>query len=133
MARGAFAASAAALLSFGLGIGASAPARAVELTTSWYTASGPQQLRCRVVNVGKKPATVLVELVDSAGANIATLTFAGCDGEAPLAPHGFCSVLVPGPASAYCRITSSSKHVRGAVSIEDETSGDVLHLVPVTK
>jgi hypothetical protein len=120
----------ASLLSLALAI--AAPARAVELTTS-FTASGGADLRCRAVNVGTKPANVLVELVDQTGANVATLRFPGCDGVSPLAPNQLCSAVVAGPVSAYCRITTSSKRVRGALTVEDQTSNEVLLAVTAQK
>lgn len=125
-----FSVRAAALLVAGV-LGLARSAGAVEFTTTWLTADGSQELRCRVANVGSKPATVLVELVDSSGANVATTTFAGCDGAAPLAANGFCSAVVLGGASAYCRVTSSSKKIRAALSIEDG-SADLI-VVPATR
>ena len=68
-------------------LAATAPAAgALELASGWLTSETGEELRCRVVNVGKKPATVLVVLVDNNGASIADITFPGCDGT-PLAPN----------------------------------------------
>jgi hypothetical protein len=105
-------------------------AGAVEQTSTWLSANGTQQLRCRAVNVGKKPVVVLVELVGENGQDLATLTFAGCDGTA-LAPNQVCSAVADGPVSAYCRITSKSKLIRGALGIE--AGNDTILIVPVTK
>lgn len=112
-------------------VGFASSARAVEFATTWLTADGSQELRCRVANVGSKPANVVVEIVDTTGANVSTTTFPGCDGAAPLAANGLCSAVVLGGASAYCRVTSSSKKIRAALSIEEGTTD--LILVPATR
>ena len=75
-------------------------AGALDLTSGWLLADLGDELRCRVVNVGKKPATVLATLIDNDGASVAKTTFPGCDGAAPLAPGGFCSVVAPGSVAA---------------------------------
>ncbi|HVH07695.1 MAG TPA: hypothetical protein VNE71_17010 [Myxococcota bacterium] len=114
-------------------LAATAPAAgALELASGWLTSETGEELRCRVVNVGKKPATVLVVLVDNTGASIADITFPGCDGT-PLAPNGFCSAVVDGSNSAYCRITTSSKQIRGVLTISPESGGSATVAVPVTK
>jgi hypothetical protein len=108
-------------------------AGAVELTSAWVLATEPtEELRCRVVNVGKKPTTVVVELLDNNGANVVDTAFGGCDGSAPLAPSGFCSVVANGSVSAYCKITSKSSKVRGVLTLSPENASATLAL-PVTR
>jgi hypothetical protein len=108
-------------------------ARALDLTSGWLFADTGETLRCRVVNVGKKPATVTVQLIDGTGANVAVNTFPGCDGVTPLAPNAFCSAAAAGTESAYCRITTSSKAIRGLLTIELQSGGGPTVAVPVTK
>ena len=108
-------------------------AGALDLTSGWLLADTGDEMRCRVVNVGKKPATVLVTLVDNNGASVADTTFPGCDGATPLAPGGFCSAVASGSVSAYCRITTSSKQVRGVLTITPESGGSATLAIPVTK
>jgi hypothetical protein len=107
-------------------------AEGFELTSTWLTSFGSEELRCRAVNTGKKPATVLVELIASSGLNIATTTIPGCDGT-PLAPNAFCSAVVHGAASAYCRVTTKSKAIRAGLGIAPEAGGSVTVIVPATK
>ena len=111
----------------------STPAGALDLTSGWLFADSGEDLRCRVVNVGKKPATVTVKLIDNTGASVADNTFPGCDGVTPLAPNEFCSAAVTGTKSAYCRITTSSKAIRGLLTIEPLGGGSATVAVPVTK
>jgi hypothetical protein len=108
-------------------------ARALDLTSGWLLADLGDELRCRVVNVGKKPATVLVTLIDNNGASVADTTFAGCDGATPLAPGGFCSAVAAGSVSAYCRVTTSSKQVRAVLTIAPDSGGTPTLAIPVTK
>jgi hypothetical protein len=108
-------------------------ASAVELTSAWITALGAtDELRCRVVNVGKKPITVVADLIDSNGASIVDNFFGGCDGSAPLPPGGFCSVLANGSNAAYCKITSKSSKVRGVLTLGPDAANPTLAL-PVTR
>jgi hypothetical protein len=107
-------------------------AGAFELTSSWLSASGPDELRCRAVNTGKKPVTVLVELVGESGENLAEVTFPGCDGTL-LAPNQLCSAYMGGPAAVYCRITTKGKQVRGAFGVGDPAEINPRLVVPVTR
>jgi hypothetical protein len=109
------------------------PADALDLTSGWLFADTGEELRCQVVNVGKKPATVTVLLVDNAGASVADNTFPGCDGLTPLAPDAFCSAAVAGTKSAYCRITTSSKAIRGLHTLSLQSGGGPKVAIPVTK
>jgi hypothetical protein len=108
-------------------------AHAVELSTTWVGASGPERIRCRVVNVGRKPVQVLAEVIDQTGANVATTTFAGCDGVAPLPPNGICSAFANGPVAGYCRFTSSSKRIRAAINLEVQSASQLLNWLPATR
>jgi hypothetical protein len=109
------------------------PASALDLTSGWLFADTGEELRCQVVNVGKKPATVTVVLVDNTGASVADDTFPGCDGLTPLAPNGFCSAAAAGTKSAYCRITTSSKAIRGLHTVSLQSGGGPTVAIPVTK
>jgi hypothetical protein len=108
-------------------------AHAVEFTTTWVGTDSTQQIRCRVVNVGTKPVKVLAEVVDDTGANLAVLTFPGCNGVDPLPPNGRCSAVSDGGAAGYCRFTSSSKRIRGALTLEQTTGSAILQTIPATR
>jgi hypothetical protein len=104
---------------------ATAPARAdVTLYSSPAAAGSGSQLNCVASNTGTKSIDLSVQLFSLSGSSLFGM---GCT---DLAQGQGCGAGYPGPATAYCKVTSngSRKAIRGALLVRDANGNAVLSL-----
>ena len=106
---------------------------ATVITTPIVGANNNQIPSCFITNIGTKPATVSVQLVDVNGNGVST----GMDlcpiPPATLGPSMTCEVEAGGTKAVYCAVTSSTSKIRAAMLIFNGTTLSLEVEVPATK
>ena len=127
------------VFSFVFAYAATAEATYYLFTTTAF--SNNQEVFCAVTNVDSHPVTITVRLFDTVPHEIggASLDIDTCGGGGNFSlPVGAtCRRGTTNTAGAtglgiLCRITSTSKHVKGAVEVRDLPSGNLLLMYPAT-
>jgi len=107
-------------------------AHAVTLFTPHVDIAPGQKNRCLVTNVGTTPAEVTVSLFDGDGKQVPPFADL-CSAARPiLAPLERCFVQAADGVEVACVIQSSSRNVRGALEVTENSNNHVVAVVPAT-
>ena len=103
---------------------------AADMATPFVKTGVDQNIQCFVTNLGTKPVLVTVKLINLSGSELGPVA-SNC--AAQINPGHSCDARLTAGLDAYCLVTSTSIRIRAGINSIDESTDNLVTVVPATR